>query len=217
MPKFTIMIPNYNQEELIVRALDSIPTRGDIEVIIVDDNSTDNSLDKINRWKEENKNNFSKITIKKNDKNMGCGYGKNLMYTLAEGEYIVTLDSDDYFLPRFNKVLEEIYKHNEDVIFYGNEIDNGELWCGTDRKATWSYFVRNQFLKEHNINYEKEARRAGDHKMMMDMNEFNPSITKLDLVGYHYTYPRKGSIVWNYENGVTDEYGNRNNKLTSWY
>ena len=209
MNKFSIMIPVYNQEELVLRALNSIPKRKDIQILIVDDNSIDNSWEVISNWCENNSKYFYDIIKQKNEINKGCGYGKNLMYTLATGDYIVTLDSDDYFLPKINKILDIIATHKEDVIYYGNEVNSGELWTNTDRKATWSYFVKNKFLKDHNLNYDPNARRAGDEYLMNEMIKFNPSIIRLEIVGYHYNYPRKGSIVWNHEN--------RPAEVTEWY
>lgn len=200
--KFTIMIPTYNQEDLILKALESIPKRKDIEVLIINDCSTDSTYDIAKKWADSNKDNFGYIFIKTNDENCGCGFGKNWAYSAAQGEFIVTLDSDDYFLPNFNNILDDMYNHNEDIVYYGNKINSGEVWRGIDRKATWSYFVKNTFLKKNNLNYNPDARRAGDYEMMKKMKEFNPKIVRLEEVGYHYNYPREGSIVWNYEHGI---------------
>lgn len=202
MPKFSIIIPNYNQEKLIIKALDSIPKRKDIQILIIDDCSTDNSWNVINEWCNDNSKFFYNIIKQRNDVNKGCGYGKNLMYTLAEGDYIITLDSDDYlYTNKYSAILDKIYTLNDDIIFIGNDINNGGSWTSSDRKATWSYFVRSKFLRDSNLNYEKTARRAGDYKLTKALRQLPHSEIVLKDVIYHYNYPREGSIVWNYEHG----------------
>ena len=54
MKKLSIIVPVYNQENLIIRALDSIPKREDIEVIVVNDGSTDSTLEKVAQWIYDN-------------------------------------------------------------------------------------------------------------------------------------------------------------------
>ena len=185
----TIMIPNYNQENLIIRALDSIPKRNDIQILIVDDNSTDNSWEIINDWCNINIKYFCSIIKQRNEINRGCGYGKNLMYTLAEGKYIITLDSDDYlYTNAYNKVIDKLYNLNADIIFVANDVNNGEKWSGPSRKATWSYFVKNDFIKESKLNYDPEARRAGDYELTKELRSLpHEEIILKDLV-YHYNY-----------------------------
>ena len=201
MIKLTIMIPNYNQENLLLRALDSIPKRDDIEVLIIDDASTDDSLNIINKWITDNNKYFGNLVVKVNEENMGCGYGKNWAYSTAQGEYIITLDSDDYlYTDEYNKVINMLYNLDYDMIFIDNDINSGERWGGTwKRCATWSYFVKNKFLKDHNLNYRKDARRAGDLHLKAESEKNNPRIYVLNNLLYHYNYPRKGSIVWNWE------------------
>ena len=211
MIKVSIMIPNYNQEKLIIKALDSIPKRSDIELIIIDDKSTDNSWDVINNWVITNKDNFGNIVIKQNDINMGCGYSKNWAYTEAQGDYIITLDSDDYlYTEEYSTVIDRLYNMSADMIFIANKINDGSIWSNSDRKATWSYFIKNDFLKSTGLNYNPKARRAGDFELTKALQEIEREEVTLRDVVYHYNYPRENSIVWNYEHGA-DESMYRNN------
>lgn len=50
MKKLSIIVPVYNQQDLIIRALESIPKRKDIEVVIVNDGSTDNTYNRCLKW-----------------------------------------------------------------------------------------------------------------------------------------------------------------------
>lgn len=196
----SIMIPNYNQEKLILKALNSIPKRDDIELIIIDDKSTDNSWNIINDWVNNNKDKFGNVIIKLNRDNMGCGYSKNWAYTKASGDYIITLDSDDYlYTDKYNEVLSKLKELDADMVFVANDINDGSVWSHNDRKATWSYFVKRDFLTRSGLNYDPEARRAGDFKLTKELQSLDHSEIILKDVVYHYNYPREGSIVWNYE------------------
>lgn len=199
----TIMIPVYNQEDLILKALDSIPKRNDVQILITDDCSTDNTWSIIEKWTDENYKNFYNVTSQRNRTNRGCGYSKNLMYTLADGKYIVTLDSDDYlYTDKYNEIIDRLYTLDKDMIFIANDINDGAVWSNSDRKATWSYFVRNDFLKSTGLNYNPEARRAGDFELTKSLQQLHPKEMILTDVVYHYNYPREGSIVWKFEHGV---------------
>ena len=94
MKKVSVIIPLYNQEELVVKALNSIPIREDIEVIVVDDCSQDKSYQVVSDYLEQ-----SDLTIKllRNEKNHGVGYTFNVGLDNAVGEFFTVLDSDDYF------------------------------------------------------------------------------------------------------------------------
>lgn len=94
-PTVSVIIPTYNREHLLGRALKSIfnQTYKDFEVIVVDDGSTDNT-EKIIR-------DFSvlKINYIKHAKNKGEGAARNTGLKAAKGEYVAFLDSDDECLP----------------------------------------------------------------------------------------------------------------------
>lgn len=96
-PFLSIIIPNYNSSQTIKRCLDSIWAQGlpedDFEVICVDDCSTDNTLEVL---KEEQKS-HPMLRIFKNPENLRAGGARNKGVREAKGEYIVFIDSDDYF------------------------------------------------------------------------------------------------------------------------
>lgn len=89
----SIILPVYNAAPLLNRCLDSIfnqTTKYEYEVILVDDGSTDNSIDIIKSRKENN------ITLYQ-QKNSGPSVARNKGIELAKGEYIAFLDADDYW------------------------------------------------------------------------------------------------------------------------
>jgi glycosyltransferase involved in cell wall biosynthesis len=99
----SVVITNYNHEEYIVECLDSIKnqTYKDIEIIIIDDASTDNSVEVINNWikinKSQQKENF--ITCILLPRNLGFAGASSLGFFIAKGEFIACQDSDDLSHP----------------------------------------------------------------------------------------------------------------------
>lgn len=98
-PLVTIGIPNYNYSHYIVETLDSVAsqTYPNIELIIVDDLSTDNSIEIINNWISNYKGNI-KIKFIKNKSNVGLTKACNIILKKAKGKYFQPLDADDIIL-----------------------------------------------------------------------------------------------------------------------
>jgi hypothetical protein len=93
MPLFSVIIPTYNRSALIGRALDSVLSQGrsDLEVIVVDDGSTDGTLEMLRRYDR-------RIQIFE-QANKGPGAARNRGLKEARGEYVAFLDSDDLWFP----------------------------------------------------------------------------------------------------------------------
>ena len=93
MVKISVVIPVYNVEKYLEQCLDSVIAQSfeDIEVICVNDGSTDSSLEILKRYA----NNDSRIKII-SQKNKGAGAARNVGIENAAGEYVYFMDSDDY-------------------------------------------------------------------------------------------------------------------------
>ncbi|MBE3043748.1 glycosyltransferase family 2 protein [Candidatus Bathyarchaeota archaeon] len=91
--RFSVLIPVYNREEYVCQAIDSVLSQAflDYELIVIDDGSTDRTLDIIRSYGARIK------TI--HQENRGPEAARNVGATQAEGEYLAFLDSDDLFLP----------------------------------------------------------------------------------------------------------------------
>lgn len=98
----TVIIPVYNKEKYIERTLNSIIAQSykNLEIIIVNDGSTDNSKEICTRFKERD-NRIKLINIE----NHGAGYARNLGLNNANGEYISFIDADDYVDLDYYKIL----------------------------------------------------------------------------------------------------------------
>jgi len=111
---YSIIIPTYNREETIIRTLKSIisQTYKEIEIIVIDDFSSDNTLKLLKDFKENNKGiDFKYYHLKSNK---GPNIAKNFGSKNALGNYLIFLDSDDCFYDNnslFN-INEELGKNN---------------------------------------------------------------------------------------------------------
>lgn len=190
--KLTIIIPLYNQEKLILRTLDSIREGFDIETIVIDDGSTDNSfnvvLDYINNHPKKN------IVLLYNENNSGVGVTINKGLDNATGEYIVIMCSDDYFIEPVDSIINEI--DGTDLIYYDLRINNGDVWkskltpkweLGGSRKI-----MRREFIGDLR---RSEKRLGGDYDFYIELLKKNPTEKFTDIVLYHYNFPRKGSLI----------------------
>ena len=94
---FSIVVVTYNQEKLIKECLDSILLSDyqPLELIVVDDHSTDDNKNIINRWIEKNKSRFSNINFIINEENKGVSYSHTVGVRSASGEYIKYIAGDD--------------------------------------------------------------------------------------------------------------------------
>ena len=94
MKKVSIIVPVYNSGKYLKTCLDSIVrgTLKDIEIIAIDDCSTDNSLLILEEYAKKD----SRIKVYHNEKNLGQGASRNRGLDVARGEYIGFVDSDDY-------------------------------------------------------------------------------------------------------------------------
>lgn len=103
----SIIIPVYNTKKYLNKCLDSVinQTLKNIEIICVDDGSTDGSIDVLNYFKELDD---RVVLLNQNHKHAACA--RNLGLSKAKGKYVVFWDSDDYFKP---KALEEMYNQIE--------------------------------------------------------------------------------------------------------
>ena len=106
----SVIIPVYNAGALINRCLDSIFSQQgeyEVEVICIDDSSTDNSVELIKSRKEQN------ITLLQQE-NAGPAKARNKGMHVAKGRYMAYLDADDYWLPGFiEETIEFLESHTE--------------------------------------------------------------------------------------------------------
>jgi glycosyltransferase involved in cell wall biosynthesis len=95
-PRVSVVVPAYNRADTLARAVDSAlaQTLGDIEVLVVDDGSTDGTRALVEGWADP------RVRYLAHDANRGVSAARNTGVEAARGEYVAFLDSDDEWLPR---------------------------------------------------------------------------------------------------------------------
>lgn len=196
MIKVSFLIALYEQDELILKMLDTIPRRDDIEVLLCDDASRNNAFEIVKQYKKDHPD--LNLKIYRNETNRGVSYTRNKLMGLMQGEYYYTVDDDDYlFTDAVNKVIDMI-DGEYDVYYVNIEINDGTILVVDDNAscsphADYTKFVRSSFAKGLKNREDKSA--DGDWYYHMELLARHPTITHTGITTYHYNYPRTGSLV----------------------
>lgn len=125
MPKISVIVPVYNTEKYLEKCLDSLinQTMNDIEIIVVNDGSPDNSQEIIDRYKELYPDKIKCFV----QENKGQAAARNFGIRQATGEFISFVDSDDYLEPEtYDTVYTYAEQNNSDIVCFGMFEDKGE-------------------------------------------------------------------------------------------
>ena len=117
MVDVSVIVPVYNSAQYISKCINSLLEQdGAIEIIIINDASTDESFEIIEEYKERD----SRITIINNDINRGAAYSRNIGLDKARGRYIMFVDSDDLLAPdAVKKITHKMDETNSDMAYLG--------------------------------------------------------------------------------------------------
>lgn len=193
--KISVIIPCYNQQDLVIKAIESIPKRNDIEIIVIDDGSTDNTWNNLLDYMNINSS-YMNLIVLYNGENKGVAYTVNKGYDLAKGEYVVLLGSDDYFYTeKFEEIIKEL--DGTDLVYFNLQINNGEVWRLTPENKTGLCgsvkFMRRAFIGETRCDISR--RRAEDLYFYKELLEKKPTEKFTDITLKHYNYPRENSLT----------------------
>lgn len=142
-PQVSVIILAYNAEEYVAQAIDSAlrQTEQNIEVIVVDDGSTDKTLKVVKSFDDK------RVKVLVNQQNWGQNFCTNLAIKEAKGNWITRLDADDWYaIDRLEKLLNIAYSQNIDMIA-------DDIYFIQDGKAVpWStLLVQSRFNIKDNI------------------------------------------------------------------
>ena len=136
----SVIIPAYNHERYIEECVRSImaQTYQNLELIVIDDGSTDGTFKKLQALKPECEKRFIRVVME-TQKNQGRCITDNKMIDLAQGKYLYLIASDDMAKPRAIEILHKFLSENPDYILAvgDNEIINADserVYWGKDRK-----------------------------------------------------------------------------------
>ncbi len=197
MIKLSILTPVWNQEELVIKGLDSIPRRDDIEVIVRDDGSTDNTLANLKKYKEEHPE--LNLRVYSNGKNLGVAATANKLLAAAKGEFFHFLMSDDTVLTEnYNTLIDQLYSFCGDIVAMDLLVNNGDVWHLDETKdeawcAQACRFIRRSIVDD--IKYPEKVKAGEDWFFHKEMMERKPKVEYSGVVAYRYNFPREGSLM----------------------
>ncbi len=139
-PKVSIIVPVYNSEKYIERCINSLrnQTLKDIEIILINDSSTDSTPELCRKANEED----DRIILI-NQENAGAGLARNSGLLVARGEYIGFVDSDDYVEEdMFEKLYEKAKEYDSDLVLSGVRFVDGNMFSEKGKTEIKTYFDR---------------------------------------------------------------------------
>lgn len=211
-PKVSIIMPCFNSEKYLEKSLGSLVNQSldDIEIIIVDDGSTDNSLQILNNYKNKYPNKIFVYVID----HANVSAARNFGLSKVNGEYFGFLDSDDYCeIDTFESLYNEAKKEDADICFsnyYCTYSDHEDLIIEPFYKnnkemlvhvftALWNKIYKTSLFKNNGITFS-----TGVNEDVMYLYENAPFINKFAKVEkafVHYVI-REGSLIHAYNNTV---------------
>ncbi len=206
MPKLSVIIPVYNAQDYIKRCLDSVvnQTLKDIEIICVNDCSTDSSLQILEEYTLKHKN-LKVIDCKVNG---GESVARNIGLENASGEYLAFVDNDDaidldFFEKLYNQAkaegadickgeVHEISYDGKDVFGYLNQLirkNGSKLYFSYH---WWTAIYRHSIVRDFKIRFPEGYPLGGDVLFLNQVLLNSQKVSLVDDAFYHY-YRRKDS------------------------
>ncbi len=205
MPKVSVIIPVYNVKEYLRRCLDCLvnQTLKDIEIILVDDCSTDGSLDILKEYVSKDER-FKLITL---SQNQGASFARNKGLEIATGEYLNFIDSDDTIdLNYYEELYKKAHSENLDLVKCSRvKIDLD----GNITKSNLNSFVKSSIyaftyewttaifrasiIFDNNIKFPVDVRKAQDVVFLNDVVLRTKTYAVIDNVNYYY-HKRENSL-----------------------
>ncbi len=158
MAKISVIVPVYNVEKYLQECMESIlnQTLEDLEIICINDGSTDSSFEILNSYAKQDK----RITVI-NKPNSGYGHTMNAGLNTASGEYIGIIESDDFAAKNMFEDLYKLAKENDaDIV-----------------KSDWfHYWSKNKFARKNNRISSAKAFKLTNSKEDKSLLRINPSV-----------------------------------------
>lgn len=215
MPEVSVIVPVYNVEKYLEKCLNSLvnQTLENIEIIIVNDGTKDNSEEIIKKFMEK----YPQKIVYLKKENGGLSDARNYGMPYAKGEYIAFLDSDDYVEKEIYKEMYELAKkENSDMVEcdflweYPNKVreDIGQVYNGKKemlekvRVVAWNKLIKRSILEKRQIQFPKGLRYEDvefTYKLIPHLNK----VSFLKKPYIHYIQ-RENSII-NVQNERTKE------------
>lgn len=175
-PKVSIIVPVYNAEKYLKRCVSSLKkqTLKDIEIILVDDSSTDSSLEMCKQMAIDDSR--IKVIHKANE---GAGLARNAALDIANGEYIGFVDSDDFVeLNMFEILYNKAVQHSSDLVMSGVLFIDGNMFSEKGECIRKTYFDKDTHFDTEEALKELRMGIVGSLPQDADDSKYGMSIWK---------------------------------------
>ena len=212
--KISVIVAVYNTEKYIEKCLRSLlnQTYQNLEIIVVDDGSTDNSKEVLKKYSHNDK-----IKLIYNKKNSGLSYSRNVGLENAMGDYIGYIDSDDYVdLDYYEKLMQAIIENKADIAICDMKIVDEETnteviskCCNSDKFNVYNVVNNGLAASACNKLFKKELiskYKFADGKVNEDIAVVIPTIVEAKKISYantYYYYVQRGGSIQN--SGFSDK------------
>lgn len=197
----SIIVPIYNAEKYIKKCVDSLinQTKQEIEIILINDGSTDDTLKILKKYKDKRIKLFS-------NKNQGIGKTRNFGISKATAEYIMFCDSDDYYESNMCELMFDVAKKDDlDIVVcdFFKEYDSGKqepfkvanfenttleetpALIRTINLGPWNKIYKSELIKKNNILFEENLKYE-DTPFVAKALDCANKIGKIDKYLNHY-------------------------------
>ena len=198
----SIIIPVYNAQEYLMECINSIEPvlNKDIELILVDDGSMDNS----GRICDDLSRNYKNIVVY-HKKNGGSASARNVGIKNARGEYVTFIDCDDYVITdRYQEIIKEMIKVKPDVLCYGfiqkghkrrsikvDQVDRMFMKYPVYMNSVCNKFIKRKLLIENHIFMPEEVTVCEDFLFIYSIFGKTADIVYLNINAYIYRMSEK--------------------------
>lgn len=229
MLKLSVVMPIYNVAEHLERSLESILMQNyfDYEIILINDGSTDNSLEICEHYRR----NYSHISMI-NQENKGTGMARNAGMALAKGKYLFFCDPDDYLNAGFFEAVDSFIKNEPEILIFSYwdileesegtsqkelvKIESDYLMNKTEFRESfadlfsknmlytlWNKVYNRAFLEENHMKFGNAA-MGQDTRFNLEMYPFVSSVQLVEQPYYNYIKGRSNSSTTKYRENRTD-------------
>lgn len=212
--KISVIVAVYNTEKYVERCLNSLlnQTYQNLEIIVVEDDSTDNSKEVLKKYSHDDK-----VKLIYNKKNSGLSYSRNVGLENATGSYIGYIDSDDYVdLDYYEKLMQSIIDSKAEIaicdIKVVDEDTNTEVisrCCNNDEFTVYNVVDNGLAASACNKLFKKELiskYKFAEGKVNEDIAVVIPTIVNAKMITYaktYYYYVQRGGSIQN--SGFSDK------------
>lgn len=207
MTKVSVVVPCYNVEKYVSKCLQTLcnQTLQDIEIICIDDKSTDSTLEILQEYATHD----PRIKVLCNKSNRGVSFSRNIGLKNANGKYVGFVDPDDYVDFNFyeklynaaiktkSEIAKGVFKSHDTATMriglsvLNKNIEKNAFYFANEHQSA---IFCTEFLKKYTLKYPVDLITGEDSVFLSMVSIYNPKIICVNDVYYNYIYHRPGSL-----------------------